>query len=76
MGDRLVVIGASLSGIDTLCRLIAGLPEEFPAPILITQHVASHSPGLLPHIPRKHNAGSASGTGISSFGLDSGAAPA
>ncbi len=50
MGNRLVVIGASLSGIDTLCRLIAALPARFPAPILITQHVASHSPGLLPHI--------------------------
>ncbi len=50
MGKRIVVIGASLSGIDTLSRLIAGLPENFPAPILITQHVASHSPGLLPHI--------------------------
>jgi two-component system chemotaxis response regulator CheB len=50
MGNRIVVIGASLSGIDALCRLIAALPENFPAPILITQHVASHSPGMLPHI--------------------------
>ena len=50
MGNRIIVIGASLSGIDGLSRLIAGLPENFPAPILITQHVASHSPGLLPHI--------------------------
>lgn len=50
MGNRIVVVGASLSGIDALCRLIEALPEDFPAPILITQHVASHSPGLLPHI--------------------------
>ena len=50
MGNRIVVIGASLSGIDALCRLIAALPEDFAAPILITQHVASHSPGMLPQI--------------------------
>ena len=50
MGERVIVIGASLSGIDTLARLIAALPADFPAPILITQHVASHSPGMLPHI--------------------------
>lgn len=50
MGDRIVVIGASLSGIDALSKLIEGLPGDFPAPICITQHVASHSPGMLPHI--------------------------
>ena len=50
MTGRIFVIGASLSGIDALCRLIGELPAGFPAPIFITQHVASHSPGLLPHI--------------------------
>jgi two-component system, chemotaxis family, protein-glutamate methylesterase/glutaminase len=50
MGGRIVVIGASLSGIDALRKLIGGLPADFPAPILICQHVAAHSPGLLPHI--------------------------
>jgi two-component system chemotaxis response regulator CheB len=50
MGERIVVIGASLSGIDALRLLIARLPADFPAPILICQHVAPHSPGLLPHI--------------------------
>jgi two-component system chemotaxis response regulator CheB len=50
MGGRIFVIGASLSGVDTLSRLVKGLPADFPAPILIAQHVASHSPGLLPHI--------------------------
>lgn len=50
MGDRVIVIGASLSGIDALTRLIGALPADFPAPIFITQHVAAHSPGLLPHI--------------------------
>ena len=50
MKGRVFVIGASLSGIDTLARLMHLLPPDFPAPIFITQHVASHSPGMLPHI--------------------------
>lgn len=50
MTGRIFVIGASLSGIDALSRLMRQLPADFPAPILITQHVASHSPGLLPQI--------------------------
>jgi two-component system chemotaxis response regulator CheB len=50
MKGRIVVIGASLSGIDALCRVVRRLPEDFPAPIFVAQHVASHSPGLLPQI--------------------------
>jgi two-component system chemotaxis response regulator CheB len=50
MSERIVVVGASLSGIDALRRLIGSLPADFPAPILICQHVAPHSPGLLPQI--------------------------
>lgn len=50
MGARIFVIGASLSGIDALSHLMRQLPADFPAPILVTQHVASHSPGLLPQI--------------------------
>jgi two-component system, chemotaxis family, protein-glutamate methylesterase/glutaminase len=53
MKGRIVVIGASLSGIDALSRLVAALPANFAAPVLITQHVASHSPGMLPHILSK-----------------------
>ncbi|HEX5042061.1 MAG TPA: chemotaxis protein CheB [Candidatus Polarisedimenticolaceae bacterium] len=50
MKDRVFVIGASLSGIDTLRRLISSLPADFQAPILITQHVASHSRSMLPEL--------------------------
>ena len=35
MGERVIVIGAPLSGIDALTRLVASLPANFPAPILI-----------------------------------------
>lgn len=50
MKNRIVVIGASLNGISALMRLVHDLPKDFRAPILITQHVAAHSPGALPHI--------------------------
>jgi two-component system chemotaxis response regulator CheB len=53
MKGRIFVIGASLSGIDALCELVENLPADFPAPILIAQDVASHSPGMLPHILSK-----------------------
>jgi two-component system, chemotaxis family, protein-glutamate methylesterase/glutaminase len=53
MKDRIFVIGASLSGIDALCELVSRLPKHFPAPIFIAQHVASHSPGMLPHLLSK-----------------------
>ena len=53
MKGRIVVIGASLSGIDALCELVSRLPKGFPAPIFIAQHVASHSPGMLPYLLAK-----------------------
>lgn len=52
-GRRIFVIGASLSGIDALCELVSRLPAAFPAPILVVQHVASHSPGMLPYLLSK-----------------------
>jgi two-component system chemotaxis response regulator CheB len=53
MTGRIFVIGASLSGIDALCELVSKLPKDFPAPIFIAQHVASHSPGMLPYLLAK-----------------------
>ncbi len=50
MGGRIFVVGASLSGINALRALVENLPSDFPAPIFITQHVASHSPGMVPSI--------------------------
>jgi two-component system chemotaxis response regulator CheB len=50
---RIFVVGASLSGIDALCELVSKLPAGFPAPILIAQHVAPHSPGMLPRLLSK-----------------------
>jgi two-component system, chemotaxis family, protein-glutamate methylesterase/glutaminase len=50
MKGRIFVIGASLSGIGALSRLVGLLPANFPSPLFITQHVGAHSPGMLPQI--------------------------
>ena len=47
---RLVVIGASAGGIETLRALFRDLPANFPAPVCIVMHMAPESPGILPSI--------------------------
>jgi two-component system chemotaxis response regulator CheB len=47
--DPLVVVGTSLGGVEALQTLAAGLPADFPAPILVVQHIGSH-PSRLPEI--------------------------
>ena len=46
-GLSLVVVGASLGGVDALQRLAAALPAGFPAAGLVVQHTAATGPGLL-----------------------------
>jgi two-component system chemotaxis response regulator CheB len=50
---RLVVIGASSGGIDTLRTIISGLPDAFSAPIAIVIHTSPESPGVIPDILRR-----------------------
>lgn len=38
-----VVVGASSGGVEALCTLFAGLPADFPAPILVVQHTRSET---------------------------------
>ncbi len=45
---QLVVIGASAGGIEALSKLVATLPADFPAPVVIAQHV---DPRRLSHLP-------------------------
>jgi two-component system chemotaxis response regulator CheB len=48
--SRIVAIGASQGGVHALRSLVAGLPPDFPAPILVVQHIggtASILPALL-----------------------------
>jgi two-component system chemotaxis response regulator CheB len=42
---RLIGIGASTGGPPALQTILSGLPEHFPVPLLIVQHIA---PGFLP----------------------------
>jgi two-component system chemotaxis response regulator CheB len=46
----LVVIGASAGGVETLSRVVAGLPPDLPAAICVVLHLAPSSPSALARI--------------------------
>jgi two-component system, chemotaxis family, protein-glutamate methylesterase/glutaminase len=46
----LVVIGASAGGVETLKRVVGGLPADLPAAVCIVLHIAPDSPSLLGQI--------------------------
>src|SRR3954466_16190870 len=46
----LVVVGASAGGVDSLQQLVAGLPAEFPAAIMIVLHVPARGTSVMPQI--------------------------
>jgi two-component system chemotaxis response regulator CheB len=43
----IVVIGASLGGLEALRRLLSPLPAEFPAPIVVVRHVRCGQSGCV-----------------------------
>lgn len=43
----IIVAGASAGGIEALQQLVAGLPPDLPASLLLVVHVSTHSPSLL-----------------------------
>src|SRR5262249_28597813 len=47
---RLVVIGASAGGIEALSAVVGTLPADFPAPIVIAQHLDPNPPSHLAQI--------------------------
>jgi len=55
-GHDIIVIGASVGGVDALPRLIENLPASLPASLFIVLHSAPDGPGLLPEIIRKTSA--------------------
>lgn len=46
----IVVIGASAGGVPALMDLAKALPADFPAPILVVQHLSASSPSMLPEL--------------------------
>ena len=48
--DQLVVVGCSAGGIDALSTLVATLPRDFPAPIVVAQHLDPRRPSHLRQI--------------------------
>jgi two-component system chemotaxis response regulator CheB len=54
--ERIVVVGASAGGVEALSELVAALPADFPAPIIIVLHIPPDSPSLLPRILARRSA--------------------
>ena len=52
--SQLVVIGSSAGGIEALSRVVGSLPADFPAPIVIAQHLDPRRPSHLGDILARH----------------------
>jgi two-component system chemotaxis response regulator CheB len=52
----IIVVGASAGGLEALIGIIAGLPAELPAAVLVVLHTAPSGPGLLPKILQRASA--------------------
>jgi two-component system chemotaxis response regulator CheB len=54
-GFELIVVAASAGGVQALTRLVAGLPADFPLPIVVVQHVDPRHRSLLAQILSRHS---------------------
>lgn len=47
--DKIIVIGASVGGVDALRAIVAGLPKSFEAALFVTLHIGAHE-SILPSL--------------------------
>jgi two-component system chemotaxis response regulator CheB len=47
---NIVVLGASVGGIEALRTIVGGLPKDFAASVFVVMHLAPYSPGILAEI--------------------------
>ena len=50
----IIVIGASLGGLDALCRIAGGLPPDLNAAVLIVLHTSTQSPMTFARVLGRH----------------------
>jgi two-component system, chemotaxis family, protein-glutamate methylesterase/glutaminase len=48
----IVVMGASVGGVEALREIIVRLPPDFPAAVFVVLHIPPHGPSLLPDLLR------------------------
>ena len=54
-GDALIVVGSSAGGVEALIALVAGLPVDLPAPLVLAQHLDPTRPSQLGAILARHS---------------------
>jgi two-component system, chemotaxis family, CheB/CheR fusion protein len=54
--NELVVVGSSAGGIEALSILVNSLPKDFPAPIVLAQHLDPFRPSNLEHVLERRSA--------------------
>ena len=47
---RALAVGTSAGGVEALTHLVAAMPADFPAPVLVVLHVPSFSASNLPNV--------------------------